>query len=147
MNKIYLYSIGIIVLLILGGAAFFFLTSNTEINQTYEAVGSGEPTGGGVVGGNFTPEATIVRTNDGYEPKGVTINQGDTVSFTNESDAFHWPASDVHPTHQIYSDFDPRTPIGPGETWSFTFMEAGEWVFHDHLRANLRGKVIVQPAE
>lgn len=143
-----MYIVGIGALIILSAAAFFLFNRNgSETNQTFEAVGSGTPTGGGVIGGEFAPDAVIRRMADGYEPNEITIRQGETVSFTNESDAFHWPASDVHPTHQIYSDFDPQTPIAPDETWSFTFTKAGKWVFHDHLRANLRGTITVLPAE
>lgn len=101
--------------------------------------------GGGVLGP--APEgATIIRRlAGGYEPKEVTIMEGETIAFINDSDEFHWPASDVHPTHTIYSAFDPREPLAPGETWSFTFTEAGIWGLHDHLRANYKGTITVEP--
>jgi len=86
----------------------------------------------------------IVRTNDGYVPNEVTITAGDTILWLNESQDYHWPASNIHPTHAVYPEFDPRTPIAPGDTWSFTFTKTGEWAFHDHLRANVVGKVIVK---
>lgn len=86
---------------------------------------------------------TIVRTNDGYVPSEVTIKKGDIVLWTNESDEFHWPASDLHPTHGIYPEFDPLKPIAPGDEWKFRFDEVGEWKFHDHIRANKTGTVTV----
>lgn len=86
---------------------------------------------------------TIVRTNDGYEPSMVTIQKGDIILWTNESDEYHWPASDLHPTHGVYPEFDPLTPIAPGEDWKFQFEETGEWKFHDHIRANKTGTVTV----
>ena len=86
---------------------------------------------------------TIVRTKGGYEPEVVTIKVGQTVAWVNEHDEYHWPASDLHPTHGIYPEFDPRSPVAPGETWQFTFAEVGEWAYHDHLRANVVGKIIV----
>lgn len=99
--------------------------------------------GGGVLGAYEGAAATIVRTNNGYEPRDVIIKVGEAVSFVNESDEFHWPASDVHPTHTIYSEFDPDAPVAPGETWTFVFTRAGEWKYHDHIRANLRGTITV----
>lgn len=141
--------IGVVVVTIaaVGGYVAVQQAGTTATNQTFEIVGSGTPTGGGVTGGTFAPDAVIRRTTEGYVPEETTIKQGDTVSFVNESGTFHWPASDVHPTHEIYADFDPRTPIGPDEVWSFTFTEAGTWDLHDHLRANMRGKIIVTPRE
>lgn len=142
----------VLVLILLGAAAaaYVYMFSDQEksaANATYETVGGGEPLGGGVRGGDFTPAAVIRRTENGYEPAEVTIREGETVSFVNDSSSFHWPASDVHPTHTIYSEFDPLEPVAPGDTWSFTFTKAGEWRFHDHIRANLKGVVTVLPRE
>lgn len=85
----------------------------------------------------------IVRNNDGYVPASLTIKKGDTVRFINESDDFHWPASDLHPTHGIYPAFDPRRPVAVGEVWEFRFTEVGEWDFHDHLHAYELGTIVV----
>lgn len=87
---------------------------------------------------------TIVRTSEGYEPSDLTIARGDTVQFLNRSNDFHWPASDLHPTHGIYPAFDPRRPVAVGEVWSFRFAEVGEWKFHDHLHANETGTITVE---
>jgi len=88
-------------------------------------------------------DVTIIRTSNGYKPKEVTISLGQTVLWTNESDDFQWPASNVHPTHRIYSEFDSLRPLDPNESWSFTFERVGEWRFHDHLRANFTGIITV----
>ena len=90
-------------------------------------------------------EYTIDRTANGYEPNSLTVTRGDTVIFENPSNQHHWPASDLHPTHTIYPDFDPRRPLMPGELWSFRFKQAGQWYFHDHLKANLVGVITVTP--
>lgn len=89
------------------------------------------------------PTITVVRTPDGYEPKDVTIKVGDTVEWVNESGEYHWPASDLHPTHGVYPEFDPKTPVAPDTAWQFTFTQAGEWRYHDHIRANKTGTVFV----
>lgn len=89
------------------------------------------------------PAVVIVRNNDGYEPKNVTIKKGDIVMWKNESKDYHWPASDLHPTHGVYPEFDPLRPIAPGDTWKFKFDRVGKWNFHDHIRANKVGTVTV----
>ena len=90
-------------------------------------------------------EYTVNRTANGYEPNSLTIALGDTVIFENSSNEHHWPASDLHPTHTIYLDFDPDRPLAPNEPWSFRFKQAGKWYFHDHLKANLVGVIKVTP--
>jgi plastocyanin len=87
---------------------------------------------------------TIIRTTEGYEPNELTIAKGDTVQFINQSGDFHWPASDLHPTHGIYPEFDPRRPVAADEAWSFRFTQVGEWKFHDHLHANEIGTITVE---
>jgi len=79
----------------------------------------------------------------GYDPSNIEIRVGDTVTFVNESEEEFWPASDPHPTHTALPSFDPRRPVGPGEKWSYTFLETGPWGYHDHYRSNLRGTVNV----
>ena len=51
---------------------------------------------------------------NGYEIKDFTIKKGQTVVFKNlTADGNFWPASNIHPTHQIYPEFDPKEPIPP----------------------------------
>lgn len=88
-------------------------------------------------------KTVIVNMDDGFDPAQIKIVQGDTVKFINNGESPAWPASDIHPTHQIYPDFDPKKPILPGKIWSFEFDRAGEWRFHNHLKPELVGKVIV----
>ncbi len=93
------------------------------------------------------PAVTIVRTDSGYEPNEVTIQKGDIVLWKNESSEFHWPASDLHPTHGIYPEFDPLRPLDTGEDWKFQFDKVGTWKFHDHIRANKVGVIHVVDSE
>ncbi|MBI3577180.1 cupredoxin domain-containing protein [Candidatus Gottesmanbacteria bacterium] len=86
---------------------------------------------------------TITLTEAGFEPATVTITQGTTVTFkTTRGDAF-WPASDLHPTHDIYPEFDPKEPTDANKTWSFKFDKVGTWKYHDHLFPYYRGTITV----
>lgn len=87
---------------------------------------------------------TIVYTDDGYSPQDITIEAGDRVIFENSSSGNFWPASNDHPVHNDYSEFDSREPIGTSGNFSFTFERAGEWGYHDHLNPQFGGTITVQ---
>jgi plastocyanin len=87
----------------------------------------------------------IALTEDGFRPERITIKKGTNVRFTSARNTFFWPASDLHPTHEIYSEFDPKEPIGSDGVWSFTFDRVGSWTYHDHLAPYFVGEIIVVP--
>ena len=86
---------------------------------------------------------TINFTDRGFNPETLTIKVGTAVTFINSSNKAFWPASDDHPTHSIYKEFDAKTPIAPGNIYTFTFDKVGSWNFHDHLSPNRGGTIIV----
>ena len=86
----------------------------------------------------------IVLTEDGFKPDTLTIAKGDTIEFSTERGTFFWPASDLHPTHLIYPEFDPKDAIPKDKTWSFRFEKTGSWKFHDHLAPYFTGTIIVE---
>lgn len=88
-------------------------------------------------------EHIIIMTDEKYEPINLTIEQGETVIFKNEGKDDRWPASSIHPTHRIYPEFDSKTPILQGDSWSFTFDKAGIWRWHDHLDPSMKGQIDV----
>ena len=116
---------GILLVIILGATVLSFA------GKAY----SHEDDGGSVV---------VHVTDEGFEPRSITVEAGRTVVFENAGDEAHWPASDDHPTHQEYPGFDPRKPVQPGEEWSFTFDRPGEWGYHDHMNPYLTGEIVVR---
>jgi plastocyanin len=80
----------------------------------------------------------------GFAPDPVTVALGSEVCWINSDPEARWPASNIHPTHEIYSDFDPKTPVRSGETWCFTFDKPGIWKYHDHLFPEFVGTVNVE---
>ena len=93
--------------------------------------------------GDKGEEHTVVLRKDGFYPPELTIQKGDVVTFSTNLDKMFWPASNLHPTHTVYSEFDPKEPIQIGDNWSFVFKEAGNWEFHDHLNSGYIGTIIV----
>ena len=132
-------------------------SSSTQSNTTAQSTtgtssGSSTGTTGSTTppssGGGTIPTAPktydISYTNSCYSPADVTINKNDTVRFTNNSTKNIWPASDNHPSHSLYPDFDANNSIASGGIYSFTFTKTGSWDYHDHLKPNCTGTITVQ---
>ncbi len=105
---------------------------------------------GGTTGGSNTTAGTAQKptpktvtvnyTKNGYSPASVDINVGDTVKWVSDG-APMWTASAMHPTHEIYPEFDQKKA---GNTYEFTFTKAGSWKYHNHVSANHFGTVNVK---
>lgn len=89
-------------------------------------------------------EVVVTLSENGFEPQEITVKKGEVVRFVATVERPFWPASDLHPTHQTYSEFDPKEPIDSKSSWSFQFARAGTWRYHDHLYPAYRGSVVVQ---
>lgn len=91
---------------------------------------------------NIQKDKLVVIINDnGFVPDKVVVQKGQTVVWINKGDRLHWPASNSHPTHNLYpevggcigSKFDACRGLKNDETFSFKFDRIGEWPVHDHL--------------
>lgn len=92
---------------------------------------------------NATEEANIELRKEGFVPSRVAIRKGGKVTFVSALPREYWPASDIHPTHSIYPEFDPQKPVPQRGSWTFQFNRAGEWRYHDHLAPGNRGTITV----
>ncbi len=99
---------------------------------------------------NKPPQSAVVPVTfnpEGVTPQTLTLKVGDSIEFRNSDLKPHWPASNPHPQHTLYPEFDSQKGIAPGETWVFKFEKAGSWKFHDHLNgrnAKFGGEITVQ---
>lgn len=85
----------------------------------------------------------VKMTENGFEPQSITLDENSAVLFVNEDKVARWPASDVHPTHDLYPEFDPQKVIAPGSSWSFKPKKPGTHKYHDHLKPHFRAMLIV----
>jgi plastocyanin len=71
-----------------------------------------------------------------FTPKSVTINQGDTVKWTNTDNA----------NHQIVANKGAFASgiLRPGATYTFTFNTSGGFAYHDALHPSTSGAVYVK---
>jgi len=89
-------------------------------------------------------ETKVTYNSQGFSPKSVTIQKGDTVVFEIKTGKAASIASDPHPMHTGYPEFDQYKSDQRGaSTFRFTFDKVGTWQYHDHLNANMTGTVIV----
>ncbi len=165
-SKTYWIIIGVIVILALAGAIFYFSSSPSSdqnlsdknyipiqqsLNQVQTAAPIGDPQPA-VNSQSQTKVKEILFTDSGFSPSSMTVKAGDTVKFVNQSSEDFWPASAKHPTHDVYpvkggcmaSIFDACKAILPGGNWGFKFDVVGSWNYHDHLHPIFFGKVNVQ---
>ena len=85
----------------------------------------------------------VIYTDSGFAPKTIEVKLGGTVIFKNQSSHAMWVASGLHPTHELYPEFDNKKSVQPGGEYRFTFDKLGEWGYHNHEAAQDWGKVIV----
>jgi len=85
----------------------------------------------------------ISYTNAGFTPGTLEVPLGARVTFQNHSDIPLWAASDPHPTHTDYPEFDAQKDYLPGQAYTFQFTKSGTFGFHNHERSLDRGIIRV----
>lgn len=89
----------------------------------------------------------IEMTPEGFFPDPVTVDVNSTIIFVNKDSVDRWPASNVHPTHELYPEFDPKESIKSGKSWTFKPKRVGEFRYHDHNLPHKRGVITVLAEE
>ena len=80
----------------------------------------------------------------GFSPEIIRIPLGATVTWVNKDVRVTWIASDLHPTHTVYPEFDQKEGMSKGESYFYKFTRKGTWGFHDHIVSSRVGKIIVE---
>ena len=85
-----------------------------------------------------TATTTVQIKSSGFAPAKVTINQGDSVTWTNTDTV----------NHQVVANLGSfASPIlKPGKSWTHTFSHGGTFHYHDSLHPTLKGTVTVRGA-
>ena len=99
---------------------------------------------GVLLGGSSGSSPNVVKMRRySFDPRVLTVSRGATVRFENVSGTDKWPASNFHPTHQLYPGFDAAHTLRNGESYSFKFERVGRWGYHDHLSPNIQATIVV----
>lgn len=152
MNKIAVTLIVIIALVVGVGSAFLLMQTDDEptTDQQSDTTPATAPALGEVdsngteAPGQVNGDYVVTITDEGFVPEILQVELGSTVVFENTSSSDAWIASDPHPSHTDLPEFDAGQGFAPGDDYSFTFEEAGEWGYHDHLRSFKTGVVVVE---
>lgn len=138
MNKTVWGILGVTIIIVLGA---FFLSKN---DQTTSPTAPPTTTSTDLTEPSTTESGVVSYSDSGFSPVSLTIKVGDTVNFKNQSGKSMWVASDPHPIHTVYPEFDAKKEVANGENYSFTFTKVGTWKYHDHLNPSDTGTIIVQ---
>ncbi len=104
--------------------------------ETKEAVVAGKT--------ESTGDITVIYDVNGFSPSAITIKKGTSVLFLNKTGKKASVASNDHPAHLLYPEFDQyKTDAKGKDEFRFTFEKAGTWGYHDHLNASMTGTVTV----
>lgn len=129
------YKVVVVILILIGvSAGVYFLQNNKKVSETDMKVTTEL----------LKNELTVVYNNEGFTPKELKIKKGDTVKFVNQSDRKMWVASDNHPAHDIYPEFDQKDITERGAEYQFKFEKPGTWGYHNHMFSNHIAKIIVE---
>lgn len=156
--------LGVLVVIILIGAGVWYFTGSKNAQApapTAEQTATTTVTGTVLADTASSTPVTVTYTDQGFSPKTVTVIEGTTVTFVNESSKRMWVGADEHPTHTEYDGtskndhcatgytgapaFDQCTATMKGTNYSFTFTKAGTWDYHNHAAAADEGSVVVTP--
>lgn len=135
MKKIAVIGVVLGSLVFLGGCA----------KSTSQPVSTPESTVSSALSVTPIVSASVIKyTDNGFDPKTITVKAGSPVTFVNESSKQMWVASNPHPVHTDLTGFDMKKGVAQGGTYTFTFTKAGNWGFHDHLNPSDTGVVVAE---
>lgn len=161
MTKTLWIGIAIVVVLALGWWLFTMQTANAP-QTTGEVQGAHDEefvdgSKDGAAAGQPVSAYTVKYTDQGFEPATLTVPAGTTVTFVNQSAGEMWIGSDQHPSHTSYDGTSkdehcapgytgakPFDECGTGSTYTFTFLKAGTYGYHNHKNDDDRGTIVVQ---
>jgi plastocyanin len=133
--------IGVILVIVV---AVFVLNKKSPTTSITATATPSASTSSSATASPETSNLTVTYDGSSFTPAILTIQKGQTVTFMNSSDESMWVASDPHPTHINYPQFDAKKDYKPGESYTFTFDRVGSWGYHNHEHSGVKGTIIVK---
>ena len=120
-------------------------------NATIGASNATNATATGASGGNTTTSSVSIvpgastLTTDAYSPNPIQVSVGTTVTWTNNDSQPHTvtSGSNGQPDNKFNSSPNFNPLLNPGQTFSFTFTQAGNYPYFCTLHPNMVGTVSV----
>ena len=131
MKKMMIAIIVLIVVTVAGAAAYVYVNRDGDADSADTSQeGSDEA-------------VTIEITANGFEPQVMQVDVGTTVMWTNTDTVPHGIQANPYPEGTDLPSLNTETEIGPGESYSYTFGDAGEYGYHDKDDPTDNGEVVV----
>ena len=125
-------------------------STGNATNATAAGANATNATAAGATGGNTTTSVSIVPgasslTDTAFQPNPVQVSVGNTVTWTNNDSQPHTvtSGSNGQPDNKFNSSPNFNPLLNPGQTFSHTFTEAGEYPYFCMLHPNQVGTVSV----
>lgn len=88
---------------------------------------------------------TVSISEQGIGPPSITINKGDSITWTNQDKLAHSLALTTPNPPEELTGFSSDEAIPPGGSYSFTFDASGTFSYHDPVNPeNIHGIIIVK---
>lgn len=87
---------------------------------------------------NDAAEAYVTITAGGANPETIQIAPGQSITWVNESNQVHKLEADQEELEEF------NIELAPGDSFNFTFEDAGTYTYLDSLLSDLKGTVIVE---
>ena len=119
-------------------------TTGTTNATTTTGGGGGAATGGAATSVSIVSGASSL-TDTAFQPNPVQVSVGSTVTWTNDDSQPHTVTSgqNAQPDNKFNSSPNFNPLIAPGQTFSHTFTEAGQYPYYCALHPNMVGTVSV----
>lgn len=88
------------------------------------------------------PAVAVTIQNFAFSPPSVTVPKGTTVTWTNQDSAPHAIVNDATSTIALGKLFMSNS-LGMGQTFSFTFNDAGTYAYHCGIHTFMKGTITV----
>lgn len=140
MKKVYIV---IIILIILGIAGYFVFAKSDEKSTTTNTTPSTTTTNNDTNNDNSSDGSqsstsnTVGMAGSVFSPKTLTIKKGTKVTWTNNDNTMHNVIGED-------SGGPSSETLNPGDSYSFTFNDAGTFEYECTFHSGMTGTVIVQ---
>jgi nitrite reductase (NO-forming) len=120
-------------------------TSNATTTSTGNTTGTSASGGGGATTGVSIVPGSSSLTDTAFSPNPAQVSVGATVTWTNDDSQPHTVVSgqNAQPDGKFDSSPNFNPLIAPGQTFSHTFAEAGQYPYYCALHPNMVGTVSV----
>ncbi len=117
-------------------------TSQTQQTGTVTGQTTQKTSGTTQTNATKTSSVTITYTNTGFSPKTVQIAKGTKVTFINKSSKPMMIVADDS-SNPKYVELNQPKSIGNGGIYTFNFVYAGVWAYHNELAKEHTANIVV----